>query len=82
VERGRWILPTERTSLTLCTGSFTCRRLYFPSQRKGALRTFIALKNPSPSAGFEPANLGSSGKLPPHPPRTTDMDINCSNNTD
>jgi hypothetical protein len=26
------------------------------------LRIFIALKNPSPSAGFEPANLGSSGK--------------------
>jgi hypothetical protein len=26
------------------------------------LRIFITLKNPSSSAGFEPANLGSSGK--------------------
>jgi hypothetical protein len=26
------------------------------------LTIFIALKNPSPSAGFEPANVGSSRK--------------------
>jgi hypothetical protein len=26
------------------------------------LRTFIALKNPSPSAGIEPTNLGSNCK--------------------
>jgi hypothetical protein len=27
---------------------------------------FITLKNPSPSAGFEPANLGSNGKHANH----------------
>jgi hypothetical protein len=34
------------------------KRLYFPSE--GQLRTFIALKNLSSSAGFELANLGSN----------------------
>jgi hypothetical protein len=49
-------------------GSFTCRksttwdrRLYF--------RIFIILKNPSPSVGIEPANLGST--LTTSPPRAT-----------
>jgi hypothetical protein len=37
------------------------RRLYFPSW-EGVLRVFIALKNPSPSAEFEHANLRSNGK--------------------
>jgi hypothetical protein len=48
-------------------GSFTCRksttwdrRLYFPP-KEVVLRIFIALENPSPSVGIEPANLGSSG---------------------
>jgi hypothetical protein len=30
------------------------------------LRSFITLKNPSSSAGFKPANLGSSGKHANH----------------
>jgi hypothetical protein len=30
------------------------------------LRIFITLKNPSSSAGFEPANLGSSGQARNH----------------
>jgi hypothetical protein len=30
------------------------------------LQIFIVLKNPSPSAGFEPANFGSSGKYINH----------------
>jgi hypothetical protein len=34
--------------------------LYFPP-KEGMLRIVIALKNPSPSAGVEPANLGSNG---------------------
>jgi hypothetical protein len=49
-------------------GSFTCRksttwdrRLYFPSEG-----SFITLKNPSTSAGIEPANLGSSGEHANH----------------
>jgi len=46
--------------------SFTCRkstawdgRLYFPSEGRRA-DDFFALKNPTASAGFEPANLGPS----------------------
>ena len=49
-------------------GSFTCvksttrdPRFYFPSEGSHA-RDFYALKNPSTPAGFEPANLGSSGE--------------------
>jgi hypothetical protein len=34
--------------------------------KEGVLRNFIALKNPSTSAGFEPANLGFSGKHDNH----------------
>jgi hypothetical protein len=41
------------------------RRLQFLS--KGSRTTdFIALENPLPSAGFEPANLGSNGKHDNH----------------
>ena len=46
-------------------GPFTCRksttwdkRLYFPSEGRHA-EDFFALKNPTASAGFEPANLGT-----------------------
>ena len=51
--------------------SFTCRtstkwdgRLYFPSEGRRT-EDFFALKNPTASAGFEPANLGTS--RPPKP---------------
>jgi hypothetical protein len=37
------------------------RRLYF-SPKEVVLRIVIAIKNPSSSAGSEPANLGSNGK--------------------
>ena len=30
--------------------------------KEGVLRIFFALKNPTPSAGFEPANLGTKGQ--------------------
>jgi hypothetical protein len=40
--------------------------------KKVVLRVFIVLKNPSPSAGFEPANLGSRSKHANH--YTTDDD--------
>jgi hypothetical protein len=33
---------------------------------EGVLRIFIALKNPSPWPGFEPATFGSSGKHTDH----------------
>jgi hypothetical protein len=37
------------------------RRLYFPSEGRRA-EDFFALKNPTASAGFEPANLGTKGQ--------------------
>jgi hypothetical protein len=36
-------------------------RFYFPSEGKRA-EDFFALKNPTASAGFEPANLGTKGQ--------------------
>ena len=40
-------------------------------QKEGVLRIFFALKNPTASAGFEPANLGTKGQhttfKPPKP---------------
>ena len=49
-------------------GSFTCRisttwdkQLYFPSEGKRA-EDFFALKTPTASAGFGPANLGTKGQ--------------------
>jgi hypothetical protein len=54
------------------------RRLYFPSEGRRT-EDFSALKNPTASAGFEPANLGTKGQhatsKPPkpfsHPHRVT-----------
>jgi hypothetical protein len=55
----KWQIPCH------LKGSFTCRksaswdrRLYFPSEGMHAV-DFFALKNPTASAGFEPANLGT-----------------------
>ena len=60
-------------------GSFTCRksttrdpRLYFPSEGSHT-QDFYVLKNTSTPAGFEPANLGSSGVYDKH--GTTGVDI-------
>jgi hypothetical protein len=36
-------------------------QLSFPSEESRA-EVFYGLKNPLPSAGFEPANLGTNGK--------------------
>jgi hypothetical protein len=55
---------------------FTCRksttwnrRLYFPSEGRRA-EDFFAVKNPTASAGFEPANLGTKGQhATPRPPK-------------
>ena len=61
------ILPKVATSTSLL-GSFKCRnftiwdrRLYFPSEGR-RIEDFFALKNPTVSAGFEPANLGTKGQ--------------------
>ena len=43
----------------------TCdKRLYFPSEGRRA-EDFFALKNPTASAGFEPANLGTKANTLP-----------------
>jgi hypothetical protein len=53
-------------------GSLTCRksatwdrRLYFPSEGRRAYN-FFASKNPTASAGFEPANLGTRSQHANH----------------
>jgi hypothetical protein len=54
-------------------GSLTCRKIlrrgtdgFTSPQKESVLRIFIALKNPSSSAGFEPAKIGSSDKHANH----------------
>ena len=75
---GRWILPENARLPGNIQGSFTCRksttwdrRLYFPSEGRRAEDFFFALKNPTASVGFEPANLGTKGQhatsRPPKP---------------
>ena len=60
---GRWILPEDARLPRNIQGSFTCRKsttwdrqLYFPSEGRRA-EDFFVLKNPTASAGFEPAKL-------------------------
>ena len=74
---GRWILPENSRLPRNIQGSFTCRksttwdrRLYFPSEERGA-EDFFALKNLSASVGFEPANLGTKCQhATSRPPKT------------
>ena len=69
-----WKMPDFHVNIQ---GSFTSRksttldkRLYFPSEGRRA-DDFFALKNPTASVGFEPANLGTRGQhatsRPPKP---------------
>ena len=45
------------------------QQLYFPSEGRRA-EDFFSLKNPTASAGFEPANLGIKGQhATPRPPK-------------
>jgi hypothetical protein len=64
-KHGRWILLTKHLFHTrrvlLHAVNLRHRRLYFPSEGSRAT-DFYHPSNPSSSAGFEPANLGSSGK--------------------
>ena len=76
---GLWVLPENARLPRKIQGSFTCRKsmtwdklLYFPSEGRSA-EDFFALKIPTASAGFEPANLGTKGQhatsRPPKPLR-------------
>ena len=80
----RWILPENARFPRNIQGSFTCRksttwdkRLYLPSEGRRA-EDFFALKNPTVSAGFELANLGTRGQRatsrPPKPPLSRILD--------
>ena len=44
---------------------------FVSTPKEGVLRIFVALKNPTASVGFEPANLGTKGQYatarPPKP---------------
>ena len=63
---GRWILPENARLPRNIQGSFTCRK-----STTWDRRLYFALKNPTASAGFEPANLGTKGQYatsrPPKP---------------
>jgi hypothetical protein len=46
--------------------------------KEGVLRIFFALKNPTASAGFEPANLGTKGqRTTPRPPKPLTGVLQC-----
>ena len=75
---GRWILPANTRLPRDIQGYITCRksttwdkRFYFSSEGRLAEDFFFTLKNPTTSAGFEPANLGTKGQhatsRPPKP---------------
>ena len=64
----RLMSPDAATSTHTLSASFTCRkyatwdkRLYFSSEGRRA-EDFFALKNPTASAEFEPANLGTKSQ--------------------
>jgi len=65
-------------------GSFTCRKattwdrqLYFPSERRRA-EEFFRPKNPTASAGCEPANLGTKGQhATSRPPKPLTLYLHC-----
>jgi len=63
-------LPRNSRAFTCRKSATWDRRLYFPSEGRRA-EDFFALKNPTVSAGFEPANLGTKGQhatsRPPKP---------------
>ena len=53
------------------------KRLYLTSERRRA-EDFFALKNPTASAGFEPANLGTKGQhATSRPPKPLHFPVTC-----
>ena len=74
---GRWILRENARLPRNIQGSFTCVNVrhgtdgFTSLPKEGVLRIFFALKNPTASVGFEPANLCTKGQhatsRPPKP---------------
>jgi hypothetical protein len=77
------ILPKVATS-TLLLGSFTCRKTrhgtdgFTSPPKEGVLRIFRP-KNPTASAWFEPANLGTKGQHATSRPPKPQWRISCNN---
>jgi hypothetical protein len=76
-ESGEFCLTKYLFNTSKC--SLTCRIIlrngadvFTSPLKEGVFRNFIALKNISPSALFEPANIGSNGKYANH--QTTEDD--------
>jgi hypothetical protein len=57
-------------------GLLTCRKV-FRRGADGSAADFYSLKNPSPSAGFEPAKLGSNSKDANHYTTEDDTSLFC-----
>jgi hypothetical protein len=58
----KWRIPRQMWGFFTCRKSATWdRRLYFPSEGRHA-EDFLALKNPTVSAGLEPAHLSTRGR--------------------
>jgi hypothetical protein len=60
-----WVPHQMKGSLTCHKAATRDRLLYFPSEGRHA-EDFFALKNPTASAGFEPALLGARGQHANH----------------
>ena len=70
------LLRGIQESFTCCKSTRWDRRLYFPSEGRDA-EDFFALKNPTASAGFEPANLGTKCQhATSRPPKPLPHDVN------
>jgi hypothetical protein len=58
-----WTVPLQMKGSLKCYKSVTWdRQFYFPSEGRHA-EDFCAPKNPTASAGFEPAIVGTRGRL-------------------
>jgi hypothetical protein len=81
---GKWRVPRHLKGCFTCRKSTTWdRRLYFPSEGRHA-ENFFAPKNPTASAGFEPANLGTRDQHPtprPSKPLISRVHWHCSSQT-
>ena len=64
-------------SFTCCKSTTWDRRLYFPSEGR-LFEDFFALKNPTASAVFEVANLGTKGQhATSRPPKPLGVNVTC-----
>jgi hypothetical protein len=62
----KYFFHTWKCSLTSCKILWHIADGFTSPPKEGVLRIFIAVKNPSPSAGFETVNVGSSDKHASH----------------